>query len=164
MVAPQGIVGLIQDLRGESCAAMAEPILEVQSLTKRFGGFTALDAVSLDLGEGERLGLIGPNGSGKTTLINCISGALACDGGRVRLQGPDVTRLPALPARAARHHAQLPDPAPVPQHDGAREPLRAAGVRAASSAAAATCAHEALAILELVGLRRRAPTQQLGRV
>jgi branched-chain amino acid transport system ATP-binding protein len=74
---------------------MAERILEVSGLSKRFGGFVALDAVSLHLDEGERLGLIGPNGSGKTTLINCISGALPCDGGRVLFKGQDVTRLPA---------------------------------------------------------------------
>ena len=60
---------------------MAERILEVEALSKRFGGFVALDAVSLHLDQGERLGLIGPNGSGKTTLINCVSGALACDRG-----------------------------------------------------------------------------------
>ena len=74
---------------------MPERILEVASLSKRFGGFVALDAVSLHVGEGERLGLIGPNGSGKTTMINCISGALPCDGGRVIFKGQDVTRLPA---------------------------------------------------------------------
>jgi branched-chain amino acid transport system ATP-binding protein len=68
-------------------------ILEVQGISKRFGGFTALDTVELQVGEGERLGLIGPNGSGKTTLINCISGALPCDGGRILFQGEDVTRL-----------------------------------------------------------------------
>jgi branched-chain amino acid transport system ATP-binding protein len=74
---------------------MAERILEVEGLSKRFGGFVALDAVSLHLDEGERLGLIGPNGSGKTTMINCISGALKSDGGSVIFQGQDVTRLPA---------------------------------------------------------------------
>ena len=74
---------------------MPERILDVASLSKRFGGFVALDAVSLHVGEGERVGLIGPNGSGKTTMINCISGALPCDGGRVVFKGQDVTRLPA---------------------------------------------------------------------
>jgi branched-chain amino acid transport system ATP-binding protein len=74
---------------------MAERILEVEGLSKRFGGFVALDTVSLHLDQGERLGLIGPNGSGKTTLINCVSGALACDGGRVIFKGRDITRLPA---------------------------------------------------------------------
>jgi branched-chain amino acid transport system ATP-binding protein len=74
---------------------MAERILDVQGLTKRFGGFVALDSVDLHLGEGERLGLIGPNGSGKTTMINCISGALPCDQGSVTFKGTDITRLAA---------------------------------------------------------------------
>jgi branched-chain amino acid transport system ATP-binding protein len=74
---------------------MAERILEVEGLSKRFGGFVALDAVSLHLDEGERLGLIGPNGSGKTTMINCISGVLPCDRGTVTFRGRDVTRLAA---------------------------------------------------------------------
>ena len=74
---------------------MPERILHVANLSKRFDGFTALDAVSLHVGEGERVGLIGPNGSGKTTMINCISGALPCDSGRVVFKGQDVTRLPA---------------------------------------------------------------------
>ena len=74
---------------------MAERILEVENLSKRFGGFVALDAVDLHVDAGERLGLIGPNGSGKTTMINCISGALPCNGGRVVFKGQDITRLPA---------------------------------------------------------------------
>jgi branched-chain amino acid transport system ATP-binding protein len=72
-----------------------EHILTVKALTKRFGGFVALDAVDLHLDEGERLGLIGPNGSGKTTMINCISGALFCDQGAITFRGTDVTRLAA---------------------------------------------------------------------
>ena len=74
---------------------MSERILEVTGLTKRFGGFDALDKVSLHLDEGERLGLIGPNGSGKTTMINCISGALINDEGRVQFKGADITGLKA---------------------------------------------------------------------
>ena len=74
---------------------MTERILEVEGLSKRFGGFVALDAVDLHVDAGERLGLIGPNGSGKTTMINCISGALPCNGGRVVFKGQDITRLPA---------------------------------------------------------------------
>ncbi|MGH7414390.1 MAG: ATP-binding cassette domain-containing protein, partial [Candidatus Rokuibacteriota bacterium] len=50
-------------------------MLTVSRLTKQFGGFTALSAVSFEVKEGEILGLIGPNGSGKTTCFNCISGA-----------------------------------------------------------------------------------------
>lgn len=74
---------------------MAEYILEVQNLSKHFGGFVALDDLDLHLRDGERLGLIGPNGSGKTTLINCISGALPNDGGSVVFNGRDITNLPA---------------------------------------------------------------------
>ncbi|MBI2218658.1 MAG: ABC transporter ATP-binding protein [Candidatus Rokubacteria bacterium] len=74
---------------------MAASLLEVRDVTKRFGGFRALNGVSLDVREGERFGLIGPNGSGKTTLINCISGALRNESGRISFRGCDVTRLPA---------------------------------------------------------------------
>jgi branched-chain amino acid transport system ATP-binding protein len=69
--------------------------LSVQNLSKHFGGFTALNAVSLEIAQGERFGLIGPNGSGKTTLINCISGALWNDSGSIRFQGSEISRLPA---------------------------------------------------------------------
>lgn len=64
-----------------------ERLLDARSVTKRFGGFVALDEVSLDVGRGERFGLIGPNGSGKTTVINCISGTLANDGGEIVFKG-----------------------------------------------------------------------------
>ena len=74
---------------------MAGALLEVDGLTKRFGGFTALNGVSLQVRAGERFGLIGPNGSGKTTLINCVSGALPVDGGRIVFDGREITGLPA---------------------------------------------------------------------
>jgi branched-chain amino acid transport system ATP-binding protein len=69
------------------------PLLRISALTKRFGGFTALDNVSVDIRPGERFGLIGPNGSGKTTLINCISGAFRTEAGTVVFGGEDITRL-----------------------------------------------------------------------
>jgi len=67
--------------------------LEVHGLVKRFGGFTALNGVTLEVKPGERFGLIGPNGSGKTTLINCVSGSLRADRGRIRFEGADITTL-----------------------------------------------------------------------
>jgi branched-chain amino acid transport system ATP-binding protein len=73
----------------------AQAFLDVQGVTKRFGGFHALNGVSLRIRQGERFGLIGPNGSGKTTLINCISGTLRTDGGRIVFEGHDITSLPA---------------------------------------------------------------------
>ncbi|HEY7038482.1 MAG TPA: ABC transporter ATP-binding protein [Methylomirabilota bacterium] len=74
---------------------MAGAGLEVQHLTKRFGGFMALHDVSIQVKPGERFGLIGPNGSGKTTLINCVSGSLPVDGGRIVFDGHEITGLPA---------------------------------------------------------------------
>ena len=70
-------------------------LLEVDAVVKRFGGFTALNRVTLHVKAGERFGLIGPNGSGKTTLINCVSGSLHADEGRIVFDGRDITTLPA---------------------------------------------------------------------
>jgi branched-chain amino acid transport system ATP-binding protein len=70
-------------------------LLQVDKISKRFGGFTALREVSFDLNDGERFGIIGPNGSGKTTLMNCIGGALYGDSGNIRFDGADITRVPA---------------------------------------------------------------------
>ena len=67
-------------------------MLNVSGLTKRFGGFTALNDVSFDVNEGEILGLIGPNGSGKTTAFNCISGALAPSEGSITFHGTEIGR------------------------------------------------------------------------
>ena len=69
-----------QKNRRQEGNSMNDKLLDVQSVTKRFGGFHALTEVSIHVNNGERFGLIGPNGSGKTTLINCVSGALPCDG------------------------------------------------------------------------------------
>ncbi|MGE0287351.1 MAG: ABC transporter ATP-binding protein [Bradyrhizobium sp.] len=74
-------------------AETQSPLLRIVSLTKRFGGFVALDNVSVDIRPGERFGLIGPNGSGKTTLINCISGAFRTEPGTVLFRDDDITAL-----------------------------------------------------------------------
>lgn len=88
------------------------PILHVDGITKRFGGFTAVDNVSVAIRSGERFGLIGPNGSGKTTLINCISGALNTEIGRIVFNGEDVSRLPAYKRtrRGIARSFQIPRP------------------------------------------------------
>jgi len=70
---------------------MAEPLLQVRDLVKRFGGVTAVDHVSFDLRPGGALGLIGPNGAGKTTLANLITGFVSPDQGSVRFKDHDVT-------------------------------------------------------------------------
>jgi branched-chain amino acid transport system ATP-binding protein len=69
-------------------------LLEVDGLTKSFGGLLAVSNMSLAVSPGEVLGLIGPNGSGKTTLLNLIAGAIRSDAGTIRIAGEDVTRLP----------------------------------------------------------------------
>jgi branched-chain amino acid transport system ATP-binding protein len=71
-------------------------VLQVRGLTKRFGGFTAVSAVSFGLEEGEILGLIGPNGSGKSTTFNLIAGMHAPTAGSIRFQGKEIGGL--LPA------------------------------------------------------------------
>jgi branched-chain amino acid transport system ATP-binding protein len=68
-------------------------LLEVQGLSKRFGGFVALDGIDLAVAEGERIGLIGPNGSGKSTLVNCICGTLMNETGTVHFDGAAVDGL-----------------------------------------------------------------------
>jgi branched-chain amino acid transport system ATP-binding protein len=83
-----------------SAASMSEPthaappLLQVEKLQKKFGGFTALNGVDLHVQPGERLGLIGPNGSGKSTFVNCVTGVLAHEGGVVRMGGVDLKKLP----------------------------------------------------------------------
>jgi branched-chain amino acid transport system ATP-binding protein len=74
---------------------MCAALLEVESLGKQFGGFTALEAIRLEVRAGERVGLIGPNGSGKSTLVNCLCGTLRHDSGRVHFNGCLIDRLPA---------------------------------------------------------------------
>ena len=70
-------------------------LLELNGVTKRFGGLTAVDAVTFNVEEGEIFGLIGPNGAGKSTLLNCLAGALRPNAGTIRFDGQDTAGLPA---------------------------------------------------------------------
>ena len=70
-------------------------LLEIHGLTRRFGGLTAVNAVDLQVGEGELLSVIGPNGAGKTTLFNLVTGLDRPDAGQVLFEGQDITGLPA---------------------------------------------------------------------
>jgi branched-chain amino acid transport system ATP-binding protein len=71
------------------------PILAFEKVSKRFGAVVVAREIDLALGEGEALGIIGPNGAGKSTLFGIAAGAVAPDGGRVLLDGADVTRMPS---------------------------------------------------------------------
>jgi branched-chain amino acid transport system ATP-binding protein len=144
------------------------PLLAIAGMTKSFGGFVALDNVSVDIRKGERFGLIGPNGSGKTTLINCISGALSPQKGKVTFSGEDVTGLPAW-QRARRGIArsfQIPRPF---RSMTVVENLMVALDFAAGHAVFESAAHRlesARSILKRIGLAARAdaPTTTLTQV
>ncbi|HZN30217.1 MAG TPA: ABC transporter ATP-binding protein [Xanthobacteraceae bacterium] len=75
---------------------MPEGLLEIEGLSKRFGGVVASDSISLSVPKGELHAIIGPNGAGKTTLIGQLAGELAPDAGRIRFDGQDVTALPTF--------------------------------------------------------------------
>ena len=74
---------------------MAEPLLRVEKLVRRFGGIVATDHVTLDVPRGELHAIIGPNGAGKTTLISQLTGHLMPNSGSIHLAGRDISRLPA---------------------------------------------------------------------
>jgi branched-chain amino acid transport system ATP-binding protein len=131
-------------------------MLSVSGLTKRFGGFIALNAVSFDVREGEILGLIGPNGSGKTTCFNCIAGALLPSEGSIRFRGHELRGLTpdAICHQGLARTFQIPRPfrklsivenVAVAAHFGAAERTTEAEAR-----------QRAVEVLTLVGL----PTEQ----
>jgi branched-chain amino acid transport system ATP-binding protein len=133
---------------------MSTSLLQVSRLSKRFGGFTALDGIDLAVHSGERLGLIGPNGSGKSTLVNCIGGTLRHDAGGVRFEGHVLDRLPAhrrVRLGLARTF-QLPRPFPsMTVSENLRIPLEYAAPARVRGDIAARCDD----LLQMVGLRER---------
>jgi branched-chain amino acid transport system ATP-binding protein len=139
---------------------VAAPLLEVQSVVKRFGGFTALNRVTLHVQPGERFGLIGPNGSGKTTLINCVSGALHADAGRIVFDGRDITRLPAhrRTRLGVARSFQIPKPfASMTVRDNLGIPLEYAGLGRGHEGAA-----DLDEILRAIGLDAKAHLRPAG--
>ena len=131
-----------------------ELLLDARAVTKTFGGFTALDSVDLHVNKGERFGLIGPNGSGKTTMINCISGALANDGGEIVFEGRTLDGM--KPHQRTRlgiaRSFQIPKPfASMTVLENLAIPLEyATGTRGREIRA------RAMEILETIGLAERA--------
>ena len=133
-----------------------EAILEVSKVAKHFGGFTALHEVNLQVGRGERLGLIGPNGSGKTTLISCISGALQNDGGSIKFEGREMTGMKAFERTrlGIARSFQIPRPfQSMTVLENLMVPLAYVGGINGSKAEA-----EAMHILERMGLANKAST------
>jgi len=143
---------------------MTSMLLEVQGVTKRFGGFTALDSVDLVVRPGERLGLIGPNGSGKSTLVNCICGALRNEEGMIRFEGRDIGAQPTH--RRTRlgiaRSFQIPKPfVSMSVLDNLRIPLLYAA-RQHEKLATDRIADEAMRILRQVGLSDKAHVRSGG--
>jgi branched-chain amino acid transport system ATP-binding protein len=137
-------------------------LLEVERVSKAFGGVRAVHDVSFTLEEGELLGIMGPNGSGKTTLFNLISGALSPDAGRIRLRGHDIGGLAPhrICARGVGRTFQLVRPfAGLSALDNVLVGRLYGRARATTSEAIA----EAERLLALVGLEGRAgvPASQL---
>jgi branched-chain amino acid transport system ATP-binding protein len=136
------------------------PMLEVDGLGKRFGGFVALEGISLSVRAGERVGLIGPNGSGKSTLVNCICGTLHNEAGTVRFDGRSVDGAQAheRTRRGLARTFQLPRPfISLSLADNLRIPLLYAvaargGVHLSTSEIAERCVD----LLREVGLERKA--------
>jgi branched-chain amino acid transport system ATP-binding protein len=136
------------------------PLLQVDGLSKRFGGFIALDGIDLDVAPGERLGLIGPNGSGKSTLVNCICGTLQNETGSVRFDGQV---LDGAPAHKRTHLGlarsfQLPRPfASLSLVDNLRVPiLYTVSGRSGSVRAPRAIEERCMELLTLVGLQHLA--------
>ncbi|MGZ5038344.1 MAG: ABC transporter ATP-binding protein [Usitatibacter sp.] len=140
------------------------PLLRVAGLTKRFGGFTALEQVDLAVAPGERLGLIGPNGSGKSTLVNCIAGTLRNDAGRIELNGRDIVRVAAFKRvhLGVARTFQIPRPfASMSVIDNLRIPLLY-GARAPIKLDASGTTDEAMRILGQLGLAAKADAMSGG--
>ena len=85
----------------------SQPILQIESVTKAFGGILALNDVSFEVYPGEILGIIGPNGSGKTTVVNCITGFVPKTKGRVLFKGRDISNKPAHNVRRGNRTQQI---------------------------------------------------------
>ena len=131
IIAPNGMVGLVQERASRTEDSHDARCCTSSNISKRFGGFVALDGIDLDVQPGERLGLIGPNGSGKSTLVNCICGTLAERDRQRALRRPGRGRPGRARAHASRPGAQLPAAAAVPQHDARRQPARSAALHRA---------------------------------
>jgi branched-chain amino acid transport system ATP-binding protein len=141
---------------------MNDALLRVEAVSKRFGGFSALSEVSMDIGKAERVGLIGPNGSGKSTLVNCVSGALRNEAGAVVFDGQDITSMPMH----KRAHAgiartfQLPLPfSSMTVLDNLLLPLEYVSRGSLVSMRPAQFEEEAMSILDKVSLGHRAKTR-----
>jgi branched-chain amino acid transport system ATP-binding protein len=135
-------------------------LLEIDGLSKRFGGFVALDEIKLSVAAGERVGLIGPNGSGKSTLVNCICGTLANETGTVTFDGANMRGLTAheRTRRGLSRSFQLPRPfASLSVAENLRVPLLyTVNARTSGHLSAQELDARCAELLTLVGLAEKA--------
>jgi branched-chain amino acid transport system permease protein len=142
------------------------PLLSVEGVERRFGGLLAVNDVSFELKAGEILGLIGPNGAGKSTMFNLITGVLRPDRGRIRFLGVDITRRPqreiarAGIARTFQHVKLRPgmtllDNVLLGMYPRTRAGFLAGALRL-DRAEESQARHEAMLLLQRVGLAERA--------
>jgi branched-chain amino acid transport system ATP-binding protein len=139
---------------------MSAPLLSIDQVGKRFGGFVALDGIMLDVAPGERLGLIGPNGSGKSTLVNCICGTLTNESGSVTFDGRKMDGLAAHERTilGLARSFQLPRPFhSMSVADNLRIPLLyAVKARAGAAVSSGELDERCVEYLRLVGLDHKA--------
>src|SRR5579863_5983860 len=135
-------------------------MLDVDGLGKRFGGFVALESISLSVRAGERVGLIGPNGSGKSTLVNCICGTLRNEAGSVHFDGKvlDGATAHQRTRRGLARTFQLPRPfASLSIADNLRIPLLyAVAARGGAHRSVADLEARCIDLLREVGLDKKA--------
>jgi len=137
----------------------ANALLTIDNLGKRFGGFVALDGISLRVKAGERLGLIGPNGSGKSTLVNCICGTLQNEVGSVTFNGHRLNGMSAhqRTRRGLSRTFQLPRPfASLSLADNMRVPLLYTVASRGAAHDGADIAARCIELLREVGLESKA--------
>jgi branched-chain amino acid transport system ATP-binding protein len=137
----------------------ANALLTIDNLGKRFGGFVALDGISLQVKAGERLGLIGPNGSGKSTLVNCICGTLKNEVGSVTFNGHRLNGMSAhqRTRRGLSRTFQLPRPfASLSLADNMRVPLLYTVASRGAAHDGADIAARCIELLREVGLESKA--------
>ena len=141
---------------------MSDILLNIENVTKTFGGFTALSEVSATVNKGERFGLIGPNGSGKTTLINCISGMLQNNGGSIIFDGNDLKGLQPheITKRGIARTFQIPRPFhSMTVIQNLQIPLEFVS---SVGTTPKNIAEEAMAILEVMSMEDKAHQETLG--
>lgn len=152
-------MGALSETMPQASAGATQPLLRIDAVGKRFGGFTAVDDLSLDIKAGEFFALLGPSGCGKTTLLRMLAGFETPDSGRILLNGEDVAQMPPhqRPVNMMfQSYALFPH---LNVRDNIAFGLRRAGVpRAEINARVA----ELVALVRLEGLEKRRPEQLSG--